>query len=222
VAEGPAPGRSAPGGSLPGGAGPVTAPAAVRGPGSLAAGRAREAAVLAALAVAVAVLGVPLGLVWAALAPDVPVVVTGQGPVFADPQPEQPVAADGWFALVSVPFGVLVAVGVWAVARRRRGPYALAAVTVGAVAAGLVAWWWGRRVGLAGYESALADASTGTVLSRPQDLRVVTADRWPPVVLGVPLVPGLVAAATYTLLAAWSRFPDLRPEDPTTPDAPGW
>src|SRR5690606_7522958 len=133
------------------------------------AGGGRGAAVWAALAVAVAVLGVPLGLLWAALAPDVPVQVTDQGLFYADPQPEQPVAGDGWFVLLSVPFGALVAIGAWAVAPRRRGPYALAAVTVGAVAAGLVAWWWGRHVGLSGYEAALADAPAGTVLSRPPD-----------------------------------------------------
>lgn len=231
MSEGSVAGASAPGGSLPGRTVPVPDPVAVPAGGAPAGqGRARRAAALAALVVAVAVLGVPLGLVWTALAPGVPVEVTDQGLLFADPQPEQPAAADGWFALLSVPFGVLAAVGAWAVAPRWRGPYALAAVAVGAVGAGLVAWWLGRHVGLSGYEAALADAPTGTVLSRPPDLRMVTSDRWPPVALGVPLLPGLVAAATYTLLAAWSRFPDLRPEDSpesspagsAAPDTPGW
>jgi hypothetical protein len=179
------------------------------------------AGVLVAMATVVAVLGAPLGLAWAAFAPDVPVQVTEQGLMFAVPQPEQPAAADGWFTLLAVPFGALVAGGAWLVVPRSRGPGAVTAVAAGATVAGLLAWWVGRQVGLAGYDAALVAAPDGTVLSRPADLRVATAGWWPPVAAGVPLLPGLFAAVTYTLLAAWSRLPSLLPEPSQPPDVPG-
>jgi hypothetical protein len=178
------------------------------------------AVAMLAIAAAVAVLGVPYGLLWAALAPDVPVRVTERGPVFAVPQPEQLIAADGWFAILAVPFGVLVAFAGWLVARRVRGVPALAgaagllAVTVGAVGAALLAWWLGRQIGLAGYQETLAAAAPGAELARPPDLGAAEVGWWPPRILGVLLAPSLVAAAAYTLLAAWSPHPGLHPDPP--------
>ena len=170
------------------------------------------AAGLAVVAVlAVAVLGAPLGLLWSLIAPDVPVEVTSDGLVFAQSQPEQPVAADAWFVLLSVPFGALVAIAAWVVLPRIRGPVGLLALTVGGLAAGPIAWGLGRRVGLGAFEAAAAQAPPGTQLGRPADLRVLEVEWWPPMVAGVPVMPALAAAATYTLLAAWSPYPTLRP-----------
>lgn len=183
---------------------------------------ARPVGALLLVAVVVAALGVPLGLLWSALAPDVPLEVTERGPVFAEPQPEQLIAADGWFAILAVPFGILVAAGVWLAGRRRlRGVPALAGLTVGAVGAGLLAWWVGRQIGRSGYRDTLAAAEVGADLARPPDLVVAEAGWWPPHVLGVLLVPALAAVATYTLLAAWSRYADLQPLDQVRPRAPG-
>jgi hypothetical protein len=179
----------------------------------------RTALVMLATAAAVAVLGVPFGLLWTAVAPDVPIIMTDGGPVYGVAQPEQLVAADGWFAILALPVGLLAAAGVWWLARPVRGLPGLVAVTVGAVGTGLVAWWVGRQVGLADYDSTLAAAQAGAELDQPPDLAVVEFDWWPPQVLGVLLVPALAAAATYTMLAAWSRFPSLRPE-PVTEDPP--
>lgn len=173
----------------------------------------RTALTLLAIAAAVALLGAPFGLVWAAVAPDVPVVVTDLGPVYGQPQPEQLVAADGWFAILALPVGVIAAFGVWLAARRVRGAAALAALLLGAVGTGLVAWWVGRQIGLSDYRATLAAAGTGARLDRPPDLGVVALEWWPPQLFGVLLVPALTAAATYTLLAAWSRFPSLHPDD---------
>jgi hypothetical protein len=163
------------------------------------------------LLVASAVLaGVPLGLLWSWVAPAVPVRVTATGPAFVTQQPEQVAAADAWFALLGLAAGVLVAAVAWRVAPRLRGPAGLLALTAGLIGAALLAWWTGRQVGLAGYQAALESAAPGTVLDRPVDLRVARAGWWP--LAGVPLVPALSAAVTYTLLAAWSRFADLRPD----------
>lgn len=200
--------RPGPGEPAPGGAGspvPVDqAPPQSSTPPHRTPGR----AVLAVLAVAG--LGIPFGLLWTAFAPDVPVWVAHGGVVYADPQPEQPAAADGWFLLLGLPVGVVAAVVVWLVARPYRGVPGLVLLSLGAIGCGLLAWWVGRQVGLADYRELLAAAEVGTRLSRPADLRTVQLSGWPPRVTGVVLVPALAAAVTYTLLAAWSRDPDLR------------
>ena len=173
----------------------------------------RAAAVAAAILLGVAALGAPLGLLWAAVAPTVQVRMTSDGALLADQQPEEFIAADGWFTLLGACFGVLAAVAVWLVVRRR-GPLPLVALTLGAVGAGLIAWWLGRHQGLEAYQRMLDSAPDGAVFGKPADLRAADVDvhyGFLPVVRGVVLVPALAAAVTYALLAGWSRFPSLRP-----------
>ncbi|RKN50768.1 DUF2567 domain-containing protein [Micromonospora endolithica] len=184
-------------------------------------GRALRRAALAALVVTV--LGVPLGLLWTALAPDTPVRKVAEGAVYAEPQPEQPIAADGWFSLLGLGFGVLVALGLWFALRRLRGPVGLAAAALGAFGAAVVAWQVGRRIGLDTYQRLLATAPDGQAFGKPVDLRAGGVD----LVLGVLpvphgnlLLPAFGAAVTYTLLAGWSRWPSLRPEP--EPGALSW
>ena len=147
-------------------------------------------------------LGAPLGLLWRWLAPDGRVVQTAQGPYPVDPQPEQYVAADGWFTLLGLAFGVAAAIGAWRLVRRHRGPVQLAAVTLGTLAAGPVAWLAGRTWGHAEFERWERTAAAGTQAVQPPDLRA-----W-----GVVLVPAFAAVITYTLLAGWSHDPDLEPD----------
>lgn len=186
-------------------------------------------AVAVTLVLGLTALGAPLGLLWAALAPDTPVLKTAEGAIYAQPQPEQPIAADGWFSLLGLGFGVLAAIAVWTLLRRRRGPVGLVATTVGALGTALVAWQLGRRIGLDGYQRLLASAPAGTPFDKPADLRAGGIER----VLGVLplpygnlLLPAFAAAVTYTLLAGWSRWPSLRPEPepdwPTGPEVAGW
>jgi hypothetical protein len=183
-------------------------------------GRAVRLALLAVLASSV--LGVPLGLLWAALAPDTPVLKVADGAIYAEPQPEQPVAADGWFSLLGLGFGVLAALALWFLLRRVRGPVGLLAAVFGAFGAGLVAWQVGRRMGLAGYERLLESAPVGQAFGKPADLRAGGIE-WLLGVLPVPhgnlLLPAFGAAVAYTLLAGWSRWPSLRPE--REPEEPG-
>ncbi|MFJ6196381.1 DUF2567 domain-containing protein [Micromonospora sp. NPDC092111] len=172
-------------------------------------------AVALATVLGLTVLGAPLGLLWAALAPDTPVLKTAEGAVYAQPQPEQPIAADGWFSLLGLGFGVLAAIGLWLLLRRRRGPVGLVAVTVGGLGAALVAWQVGRRIGLDAYQRLLATAPAGTPFGKPADLRAGGIERVfgvLPVPYGNVLLPAFAAAVTYTLLAGWSRWPSLRPE----------
>ncbi|MEH1030378.1 DUF2567 domain-containing protein [Micromonospora profundi] len=166
-------------------------------------------------ALVLAVLGAPLGLLWAALAPDTPVLKTAEGAIYAQPQPEQPIAADGWFSLVGLGFGVLAALALWFLLRRWRGPVGLLAAVLGALAAAPVAWQVGRRIGLSTYDRLLDTAPAGQAFTKPADLRAGGVD-WLFGVLPVPhgslLLPAFGAAITYTLLAGWSRWPSLRPE----------
>lgn len=167
---------------------------------------------MVAVAVAVAVLGAPLGWLWAWLAPEVPVQVVPGGVVPTEEQPEEFFAADGWFILLGVAFGLLAAVAVWFLLRRHRGPVALVAVTVGAVGAGLLAWWVGHRIGLSGYRHQVRQAAAGTELDRPPELRAKKLGWWfgfIPRVQGDLLIPAITAAVAYTMLAAWSRYPSL-------------
>ncbi|MCM0676631.1 DUF2567 domain-containing protein, partial [Micromonospora phytophila] len=154
-------------------------------------------------------------LLWAALAPDTPVLKTPDGAIYAQPQPEQPIAADGWFSLLGLGFGVLAAVALWFLLRRIRGPVGLLAAVLGAFGAALVAWQVGRRIGLAGYERLLETAPDGRAFGKPADLRAGGIE-WVFGVLPVPhgnlLLPAFGAAVAYTLLAGWSRWPSLRAE----------
>ncbi|SCL37422.1 Protein of unknown function [Micromonospora rhizosphaerae] len=233
----PDPDRAAPGwpGGLPVPAGtPVTAPGAdpfawyapgpehMPGAGTTGPADDRRRAVGVTLGVAflLTVLGAPLGLLWAAVAPDTPAVKTAEGVIYAQPQPEEPIAADGWFALLGLGFGVLAAIAVWFLLRRRRGPVGLLGGTVGGLGAALVAWQLGRRIGLSAYQRLVETAPDGRAFTKPADLRAGGVD-WLLGVLPVPhgnlLLPAFGVAVTYTLLAGWSRWPSLRPEP--EPDA---
>ncbi|MEU4567276.1 DUF2567 domain-containing protein [Micromonospora sp. NPDC023956] len=166
-------------------------------------------------------LGVPLGLLWAGLAPGIPVIKTAEGAVYAEAQPEQPIAADGWFSLLGLGFGVLVALGLWFLLRRNRGPLELFAGVLGSLGAAVVAWQLGRRIGLEEFQRLLVEAPTGRHFDKPADLRAGGIDQVLgvlPVPYGNLLLPAFAVAVTYTLLAGWSRWPSLRPE----PDQVSW
>ncbi|MTK03637.1 DUF2567 domain-containing protein [Micromonospora sp. CP22] len=179
------------------------------------AGRGRLAAAAAVTVLVVGVLGAPLGWLWSVLAPATPVVKSGDGAVYGQAQPEQPIAADGWFSLLGLLFGVLVALAVWLLLRRHRGPVGLVVAVAGGLAAALVAWQVGRRIGLAEYQRLLDTAPDGTRFSKPVDLRAGGIDLFLgvlPMPYGNLLLAAFAAAVTYTLLAGWSRWPSLRPE----------
>jgi hypothetical protein len=174
------------------------------------------------VAIVAAALGPLYGWLWSVLAPKLPVVKLDDGqPGFADPAPEQWVSDEGWFVVLGIGIGIVAGLAAWWLVRRRRGPVVLVALAVGAVVGGILAWWVGHRIGLSGYEHALAQAAPGTRLYHPPALRIKALDWWPPKVEGVLLVEAVAAVATYTLLAGWSRYMSLRPEAPE-PALPQW
>jgi len=178
-------------------------------------------------AAAIALLGAALGLLWLVVAPSAPVVKVERGAIPTDPQPEQFIAADGWFSLLGVGFGVLAAIATWFVLRRHRGPVGLVSVAVGSLGAGWLAWWVGREISRTEYHHRRDSVAVGEPFDLPPALRAGEFE-WVgdviPVLHGVPLLPAFTAVVTYTLLAGWSRYPSLRPEpEPTIswgPEAP--
>lgn len=172
------------------------------------------------LALALGALGGPLGWLWTMLAPDVPLIKTEGGARLTDPQPEEFVAADGWFTLLGLGFGLLAAIAVWALLRRHRGPFVLLGLAVGTVGAALVAWWVGT-LGQSDFERLAASAPVGTPLSQPAELRAGGFEwLWGviPTLQGDVLLPAFGAVVMYTLLAGWSRYPSLVPEpEPAAP-----
>jgi len=164
----------------------------------------RGIAVAGLTLVVLAVLGGPLGVLWHFLGPTVPVVNAGDGRVLVnDPSPEEYIAADGWFSLLCFAFGVLAAIAAWLVLRKERGPWLLAGVILGTLAAPVVAWQAGRLVGLGAYQDWKGSSAAGATYAAPPDVHAY----------GTLLVAAFAAAIVLTLMAGWSNDPDL--------DAPG-
>lgn len=176
-----------------------------------------------AVALGIGVLGLALGWAWYALAPTLPLKIVAEGAVYTSAEPEQLAASDSWFVLLGFGFGLLVALLVWVLLPRRRGPWQLAGVVLGCLVAGWAAWWLGHNIGLAHYQDLLAHAPVDTLIQKPVDLRAVKhLDFFPYAIGGSLLVPALGAVVMYALLAAWSSWPSLRRgEEPDEPFGDG-
>jgi hypothetical protein len=146
-------------------------------------------------------LGGPLGLLWHWLAPSVPVLDAGAGGIVVnDPSPEQYIAADGWYAMLGLGFGLVVAVVAWLVMRKDRGPFLLLGVVLGTFGAGyLMGPWIGGLIGRGSYHHWEQTAVQGATYLAPPQVHSV----------GPRLVPAFAAAIVLTLLAGWSNDPDL-------------
>ncbi len=154
----------------------------------------------ALIVIVLAVAGGPLGLLWHYLAPTVPVINIGDGRVVVnDPSPEEYIAADGWFALLGLAFGLTAAIAAWMLLRRHRGPWLLAAVTLGSLAAAVVAWQAGRLVGRGAYQQWQETSAQAATYQAPPDLHAY----------GVLLVAAFAAVITLTRMAGWSNDPEL-------------
>src|SRR5262249_57442771 len=90
-----------------------------------------EALVGVIAAVVIAGLGAPIGLLWRAVAPKVELVQTDYGPYPVEPEPEGYVANEGWFVLIAIGAGLVLAMLVWFIFRRYRGAPMLAALAIG-------------------------------------------------------------------------------------------
>jgi hypothetical protein len=160
----------------------------------------RELLVAGLTAVVLAVVGAALGLLWHHLSPTVPVINVGQGRIVVnDPSPEEYIAADGWFSILTLVFGVLAAVVVWLTLRRHRGPWLLAGVILGTLAGPVAAWQVGRLIGLGAYRDWRGSSAAGATYAAPPDLSAH----------GALMVAAFGAAIVLTLMAGWANDPDL-------------
>lgn len=146
--------------------------------------------VLATLAIAV--LGVPAGLLWAAVAPRTAYVVVHGAPLLADPETQTLIAADGWFAALTAAAGLLCGVAAYVLAGRLGEPGPLGGLAAGAVAGAVVAWRVGHLAGLSHYRHVLATARDGATVHAALDLHAA----------GVIVAWPLVAVVVFGLLEA--------------------
>ena len=170
--------------------------------------------IVAAVAVAVLLtgLGAALAYLWAAISPRVVLQMTSDGPVYVEPNPEGYVAGETVYLLMTVGVGILSAVAVWMLARRRRGPIVLAGLAIGSVAGATLMAWLGHRIGLSEYQRLLTDAPVGTRFEVPVKVRSAIVELADYKIQGAVLVQAMLAVAVYTLLAGFYPTVSLRPE----------
>jgi hypothetical protein len=188
-------------------------------------GRRTEVLLAAIVAVVLAALGLPLGLLWRALAPRVEFVMTEQGPTPLQQEPEGFVADDGWYVLITLAAGVLAAILVWLLLRRQRGPLVLVGLVVGSIAGGVLTLWLGHHIGYAHYRDLIATAPVGTHIFRPPDVRSAEVGLWfgvLPKVQGTVLLQAVGAATAYMMLASFHVEPDLRRPEGAPPVGASW
>jgi hypothetical protein len=200
-------------------------PAPEAAPAAGDAGRSRsivvELLVCLAVAVVIAGLGAPIGLLWRAVAPKVELVQTDFGPYPLQPEPEGYIADEGWFIFIAVGAGIVLALLAWFALRRFRGPGMVAALAVGSIGGSVLAAWLGHRIGLSAYNRLINSAPVGTHIFRPVRLRLTDVGLYLgfiPRVRGIVLIQALVATALYTACAGFSYSPSLRPETDELPD----
>ncbi|MFI8303333.1 AAA family ATPase [Streptomyces sp. NPDC085927] len=173
----------------------------------------REAAVTA---VAVALGGVLLGVLWWWLAPRVPLVgdVAGDSWVvyLKDTEGEQAIGVDGTFVLLALAFGAVSALAVFLV-RRRGGVPLVVGLGVGGLLGSLLAWRLGVWLGPAQDVIAQArDVGKGVTFDAPLKLSAKGALlAWP--------FAGLVVHLGLTALFG-PRDPDPGPYPPADPYVP--
>lgn len=173
------------------------------------------------VAVVVAALGAPVGLLWSWVAPKVELVQTQYGPYPVDGEPEGYFADDGWFMIIGALAGVILAVVAWVVLRRYRGAVVLAGLVVGSAAGAALAAWLGNKIGYAHYLDLVERAPVGTHILRPVKVRAGEAGLLygvVPWVRGALLIQAIVVAVVYTGLAGFHASPTLTYDpDPTLP-----
>lgn len=152
----------------------------------------RELRTAAWVVVASALAGLPVGVLWWGAAPLTLVVKRPDGLYRAGGEgDESAIAADGWFAVLALAAGVLVALVVYL--RTRPGRVApLIALAVGGVLGAVVAWQVGHLVGPGALEATARGLPDGARFRAPLDVSAY----------GVLLAWPMGAVITYFAVAA--------------------
>jgi Protein of unknown function (DUF2567) len=155
-----------------------------------------------------AVVGVPLGVLWWALAPRADYKITGSGPVvIGNPSEELLIADDGIFVIIVAGLGLLAGVLTW-LFRRHRGVAGLLAVAFGTLAGSAVAWRIGELLGPPPSRAALRHVGGRVTTS-------LTLGMLPALAVGP-----FVALLVWLVATLYSRGEGLGRPAPVT-DAPG-
>lgn len=163
---------------------------------------ARDAVVVT---LAVAVLGVALGLLWLWLAPRVPLISDGDAVFLKHPEGEEAMGADGTFVLLGLGLGALAGTAVFWL-RRQGGVGLVVGLAAGGLVAALIGWklgvWLGPTSDLAAHAK---DVGEGKAFDAPLKLEAKGA------LLAFPF------AALAVHLAFTAAFGKRDPEPPAPP-----
>ncbi|MGH3515850.1 MAG: DUF2567 domain-containing protein [Haloechinothrix sp.] len=147
----------------------------------------------------VALVGIPIGWLWAHLAPP-------QRSVVVDSGPPRPIQMESWhlfddlviFALLGMAAGVFIGALIWLL-RERRGPVIMIASVLGSLLAGWLAALMGEGMFAGGLYEITEPLAVGDLVDKAPKLET----RW------VLLVQPMFTALTYGALAAWNGSDDL-------------
>jgi hypothetical protein len=141
----------------------------------------------------VALLGAPIGLLWAAVAPKVEVVRTGQGLDLVSSETKSFVGADGWLFVLGLLVGAVCGFVAWRLGRRHALGTVLGLV-LGSVLAAIIAWRVGHLVDVPRLSATLHSLPGKPVIDPTLDVRAK----------GVLLAWPFASAAVFLgLLAFW-------------------
>jgi hypothetical protein len=143
-------------------------------------------------ALVVAVLGVPVGLLWVAAAPRTTYLIAGGRALLADPETQTLIAADGWFAVLTAVAGLLCGVAGYILAGRLGELSLLPGLAAGGIAAAIASWRLGHLIGAPAFHHLLRTARDGTAAKGVLDLHAV----------GVVVAWPLAAVVAFGLLEA--------------------
>lgn len=168
-----------------------------------------------ATAVVIAALGFPLGWLWSSIAPWLPVQLSGGAAYYADPEGEQRAAQEGWFIVLSIVAGIVLAIVVFLVLRRFRGSVTIAALGIGSLACGWLAWRFGHNIGRGHALAEVRAGKDGQIIQFPVDLRIKNSGNiafwhgWLPYIGGDVVYLAVTALLTYIVMVGFSVSPSL-------------
>jgi Protein of unknown function (DUF2567) len=174
----------------------------------------------AGIVLALALTGIPVGLLWWWLAPRADFRVTETGPVvLGNPSEELLIADDAVLVLLLAGVGLLAGSAAWSL-RRRRGVATLLALALGTCLTGVVAWQLGELLGAGPTDAQLADigarVTTSLTLGAPTAVAIAPFTAILAYIVGVLSTPhdGLGRVEPEAVTPAWDDRPSgMAPAD---------
>ena len=138
--------------------------------------------------------GLVMGILWWWISPPLWLIVRKDGAYPEASAQDRWFSADGWFLVLGIALGFVLAVAAWW--RGRRHPVgALLGITIGGLLAAATAWWLGGLLGPGDPATLIDTAQDGSRLEQALGLRA----------MAVLLAPAITGLATFVALAAAAR-----------------